>query len=120
MRYMVGIRILGFVMKGDKVVREEPMDEFICYQPTVSMAAESAVEASQESKNKGLTISIVDTNGLGTVAFPAEEMPDAEQRDMEKRIAEGFRGFEILQSRLEEARENCDCPVCSQGRQLLN
>lgn len=120
MRYMIGIQIVGFVEKKPGIICEEPATEFISYQPVLSLAAKAAVEASQEPKNKGLVIAVVDTVGIGTVAFQALEMDDAMQERVRDSIASGFRKFEAIQRELEKARDACDCAACSRLQSIMN
>lgn len=120
MRYQIGIRKLAFVQQGVGVIVEEPVDEFICYEPVLSMASRSAVTASQNPSNDGLIISIVDTVGIGVVTFQAAKMSESLQGDLDAQIKAGFRKFEDLETELLKQREACSCPECSKLRTLLN
>lgn len=120
MRYMIGIQIVGFVEKKPGIICEEPATEFISYQPVLSLAAKAAVEASQEPKNKGLVIAVVDTVGIGTVAFEAMEMNEPMQGRLRASIEEGFRKFDALKKGLEKSRNTCDCAACSRLQSIMN
>jgi hypothetical protein len=120
MRYMIGMQIVGFVERKPGIICEELATEFISYQPVLSLAAKAAVEASQEPKNRGLIIAVVDTVGIGTVAFEAMEMDEGLQEKLDGEIQAGFRKFETIQKELEKTRDACDCAACSRLQSIMN